>query len=385
MFGAGKKTTYGAVFDVRKDSISIAFVASKSDNDRPEVVFTVRKQITQGNGEDAMLKNTMTACKNALTDATQTGFRALAGYDANAVLTRTLMVVGAPWSATIPRNVQFEEDKPFTITAALLKDLEATTEERDESDLRAQVAGAALGYELVDRALVDAKVNGYEVEDLVGTTGSVLDLTEVSSFVHTTLLRALSTLIAEALPKAHLTVATHAFATYFLLNQARPNVRSFCFVSALPEMTEIGVVVKDALLHIVQVPYGTDTLLRSICEGSNLPQEHIRSQLCLRQDDILDEAAHAAVSSHFKNYTEALYTGLKNIAGKCPLPRSVYVLTDVSFKNLLTERTLETCTRASGQTHAALDTSMLLLTGDADSSLSLLSRFFHLLKTAERL
>src|SRR5690606_21074435 len=106
---------------------------------------------------------TATACKNALMEVTQMGFRVLAGYNAKAVITEALLIIGAPWSATVPRNVQFVQDEPFTVTKDLLKDLKEAADIRDEEELKTQVAGAALGYEIVDHALVDAKVNGYDV------------------------------------------------------------------------------------------------------------------------------------------------------------------------------------------------------------------------------
>lgn len=385
LFATRKKSVYGAIFDVRSDSVGAILVASPEDSDVPEIVFSARKTVVPGGTEDVRVESTAAALKSVLADVAQTGFRALAAHDAKAVLSEALVVYGAPWSATVPRTLVCEEEQSFTVTRKLLEDLEAAADEHDEHELKAQTIGDILGYEITDRALVDVKINGYDVEDPIGATGVSLQLTEVNSLAHTGMRKTLSSVIEDVLPKARITSVTHAFAHFHTLRTLGKNTRSFCFVAVLPEVIELGLVIKDALTRVVQVPYGTKSLLRSICENGAVPEEHVRSHICLQQAGELDDAAQATISMHFKGYEDAVAKGFAELTSQHAAARGTYVLTDVTFRDLLTKKTLEAAKRATGQTHQVLGDVTLLREGSTDRSLATLARYFHIMRADGRL
>jgi hypothetical protein len=376
MFSAHKHAHYGLVLSIEAGSISAYIVESESVKDAPMITYAVTKS-SEGNTDTAHVRNVL---KSIAADIELSGRKALALRNPKARLSAVLAIVTPPWSGTIAHTIEFKSETPFSIDAKLLKDLQKAAEDQAAEDPEEQMILGTRSFDTVERAIVDTKVNGYDIDEPIGKEGKLLELTEVTSFVSREVIRAVEETMERIAPEAALSFATHAFVTYRVLRDTYQDDRSFCFVNILPETTEIGIVQKDALLHVSHADYGTATLLRAICQQKNVPQAHIRSQICMYQDGVLDDASLNVVAEHLGPYMDEVAKVFKSIASLHPIPRQLFVLSASPFDAVIEQKIVEALQVANGQTHRLIETEKLQQHQNGTIKESILARYFHKLR-----
>ena len=377
MFGAPSNISYGTIFTIAADAVVVALLEHDILKDTPHVVWSTKQAVMRAKDAKQQVAQVTEALKRASLEVEKAGFVALKTHNSRAKVTKALAVFAAPWSATVPRRVQFEDGKEFEVTQKLLNDLGEAAEEQLHKEVEAQTLGDALGFETIATVLVDTKVNGYDIDEPIGTTGTLLEITEVHSLVRKDIKAAVSLIVERLLPHADLSFATQAFANYSVLSGLQDTRTSFGILHVCGETTEIGLAEKDVLLAVHHVPYGSATLLREICTNTNVPEGHVTSQLCLLEEGALDDSVGRDVSKHFKGYDSALEKGARIAAARYPFPRTVYVLADVPFKETLATHLLTTLKKVTGQTHVATSTEHLRLHNSGSIALDVAAHFFH--------
>lgn len=385
MFGSSSELKYGLVLSIENGSASALIVASDATKSTLAIIYASQKLKSAKIDTAGNMGHMRDLLKNLASDIEQNGRRALALTNPKARIDAVLAVLSTPWSLTIPHNVQFEEEEPFTIDAKLMKDLQKAAESQSAENPEEQLALGTNGFELVERAVVDTKINGYDIDEPIGASGSLLDLTLVSSFVSKEMRGAVEEICDRIAPGAEIEFGTQAFSTYCVLRDTYPDDRTFGFVTVSGEATEAGVVTKDALLRVAHTAYGTETLLRDICEGQNAPEAHIRSKLCMHQEGVMDDAAIREIEGHFGEYMEQLEDTFTEVARKHAIPRNIFILSSTSFESLLSSKILEALKRASKQTHALMENSKLPIKGSSNIPDAVLGRFFHKLHLENRI
>lgn len=389
-FGRGVKETvsYGALIDIGSGSVGIGIIESDHEKEHPRILYSNRVYMRVVHGKnlhDEIMRYMKEALFTASLMLSKEGLGALVAHEKNARIDRILVTCSSPWAHTISRAIEFTDEKPFKITAALLNDLIASAESEIESSINESSIISELGLEPVERATVGTRINEYRVDNPIGKTGISLTLSQVTGLVPHEILDAVHEVQEKILPETKLSVHTYMLVAYCVIRELFSDTSSYTIVDVTGETTEIGIVVRGDLVETVHVPFGSNTLLRSLCVAENGTTEHARSLVRAYAEGKLHDDVNPQITAAIEAYESIIRKAMTTIHEDRQIPKTMLVtaLPDVQpfFK-----KTVPSIVQKIIETDPVLfefDKDFLKTEGSGtpDIFISLVSRFFHKLHT----
>ncbi len=388
MFGLGKKkagVVYGVLYDIGSESVGVAIVESKRDNEYSNIIFShrVHMRITKKVLSDAERIRTMReALFSASLIISREGLQSLITHDKKARISDILVTVSAPWSYTISRNVRYEGEKDLKITRQLVDDLVSGAESEIATHIEGLKADTQLTYEIVERATVDVRINDYTVAHPLGLHGKEISLVHVTGVIPTDILEAVREVEEKIFPDTSIRSHTFLLVLYCVLRELFPEHTALTLIHVTGESTEFGIVENDTLTESISIPQGLNTLVRSLMSGTEQDAKEIYSELTLYHEHGLSPSREKEIETGLKQYTEALTEKLKEHTFARRFPKEAFVLAPLTFtelfKDVLTPFVKTELNIQSEIISFKEETlNMTTLSDIEDVNISIASRFFH--------
>lgn len=388
MFGLGRRNDevlYGVLIDIGSGSVGVAVVESNATEKEPVVIFAHRvfmRVTKRARGPEEHIRQIREALFSASLILTKDGIQAIKQRDPHALPDHILVTSSSPWSHILARTIHYSQNDPMKVTEDLLKDLLSSAETEIDDALQKNDALGSRGFTVVERATVDVKVNDYEVKHPLGLSGTEISLSHVTGLVPKTILDAVYEVRDKLFPRCPVHAHTSMLVSFTALRDLMPQLTSFVVVDVTGEGTEIGVVMGGVLLEVVYVPYGSNTLIRSVMSSTGKTPGDAAAYLVSSVEGHLTDSVVSDIEVMSKEFDEAFSGAVSELRSAATFPDSVFVTAHKPLDHFFTKRADSVLSSAIGRKLRVVSTSDAILGVSSDSLnrdvyLTILGTFFH--------
>ena len=266
---------YGVVIEIGSGSVLVAIVKSNQASAHPEIIWSKREHAPRRNESNlaTSAKGVMTALMNAMLLIEGEGKKTLAVLSPLATLNHIQVSISAPWSYTITKVINYNEEKAFIITATLLQSLMDAAQKKITEELKENELASDLGLTIMTRATTDIQANEYKIFDPVGQTAESLTLTQVSAVAQAYLTDAISDLHTKTLPKAAMERFSFMLMFHCIIRDIHHQMTEYCLIDITDEATEIGIVRGGILRYCTHTAKGINTIARDVAGALDIPTD----------------------------------------------------------------------------------------------------------------
>ncbi|MDQ5901497.1 MAG: hypothetical protein QG580_212 [Patescibacteria group bacterium] len=309
-----------AFFDIGSGSVGGSIILA-SNKSAPTVLSSIRQnlKIKEDLKGETALKEMLSALKE------------VANYiqkDSKMVPDKVYAILSSPWSFASLKNIKRTSTTNFKVTEKFVNDLI-----QDEIENKKKT-NSALDV-LIDKRLVDIKVNGYEIENPFGKQVRELSINLFISMSSTYIINAIEDTIMSTYHK-NIKFTSQMFSDFMVVRDIFDNLNDFIILNIDEEFTEVSIMQNDNLIHSSSFPYGKNTLIRKIAknigkntiEAKSLIFAYYNSHLTDKQVNSLSSAIKSA-NMEWINSLKRIFTG---VLTDMVLPEYIFMVTDDSSK-----------------------------------------------------
>lgn len=274
LFGMSKSSKrYGVLIDIGSGSVLTAIVYSDPAQKHPEIIWAHREHAPLRNVDslEQSAKAVMTALVNSSMMLDAEGRKALYDHSGNVKLTELQCSIAAPWSYTVTKTINYNQEESFRVTENLLDDLIETINNKIENDLKENDTVQNLGLQVVTRTTMDILSNGYHVKHPEGQQTKQLTISRASVVTQQYLVDALTEMHNKLFPSTTDRKISFALMLFVVTREVLSQIYDVCLIDVTYEATEIGIVRDGVLKYCTHTPYGSFSLAREISKVTNVP------------------------------------------------------------------------------------------------------------------
>jgi phosphoribosylformylglycinamidine (FGAM) synthase PurS component len=322
------------------------------------------------------------------------GRKALREFSSHLKISEVQCSISAPWSYTVTKTINYQDDEEFEITKHLINEFNQTIATKVEKDFSETSKLRDLNLTTISKLTMDLSANGYHIKSPKGNKATELKISQAHSVAQETLVNAIDELHEKLLPNTEIKKVSFILILFAVTRELLNQTYDVCLIDITYEATEIGVVRDGVLNYCTHTPFGSFSLAREISEitGSPLyecfgylhndePYEFI-DHLTKKQGDEVNTALEA--------YT-ALISDLFNETGdSLSIPKQIVVHSDLRSENLFMDlikkaaiRNLRSEPLVTSVTKEIISKTYKQQTSDTknfipeDTALMLSAQFFH--------
>ncbi|MCC2630872.1 MAG: hypothetical protein K0S38_681 [Candidatus Paceibacter sp.] len=340
-----------AVFDIGNGSIGGSLVKF-SKYDHPIILYTHREPLTYiphatpkhlVGGMLKLLKSVAShLAKDGLMHIKTSPFGGHRLRDAHCVF-------ASPWYISQTKVVKTTQEKPFTIVKDTLNDLVKKEQEEFNAAIKEGKYAEVFGPDamLLEKRVINIRVNGYAVDEPIGKQGRELELTLFSSFISKEILSEVENVLHASFAVRNIHHYSYAYVAWNGTTLMFPDIHDYFFVDVSGETTDISLIVKDILVETISFPIGRSTLLRRVVKEMEISPDVALSYLTMNYAGTLEKNFSEKLTGVLKPLEEEwraeIIKILTNLRQHYRLPRTTFLTSDsdtAGFFNSAVSKTL---------------------------------------------
>ncbi len=343
LFSFGEnKDRFGIIIDVGSGSVLTAIVHSKQSDEHPMIVWAHREHTALKNikSVEQSAKAVLAALMNASLKLESEGRPALLEYSSSAKLSLTQCSIAAPWSYTVTKTININQEDPIEITLNFVDELVYTAQKQVEEELKEHSNTTDIGLTVIAKSTMDLLSNGYRVKDPEGETATSLKLTQATVVAQQYVMNGITEVHQKLFPKAKVEAMSFILMLYCTTRSLHPEIDDICLVDITDEASEIGIVRDGSLKYSTHIPFGMSSLAREISATCNIPLHealgYLRSKDVAGIKQHLPESKHNDISIIFDAYIEKLAGLLNETGDTLSIPKQISLHVESSYDALFT-------------------------------------------------
>lgn len=309
-----------AIFDIGSGSVGGSMIIASSKS-APTVVSSVRHNLKlkeEIKGEE-VLKDMIFTLKRVASQIQK---------ESSLVPDKVYAVLSSPWSFTELKDIKRSSSTNFKITKKFVSDLIS-----DEiSDIKKKNTVLDL---IVDKRIVDIKVNGYETENPYGKDARELAVKLFLSVSSKAIIEAIEDAIMNTYHR-NIKFTSQMFSDFMVVRDIFDNLNDFIVLNIDEESTEVSIMQNDNLLYSSSFPYGKNTLIRKISknigrttlETKSLLATYYSGHLTDKQVRLLSDSIKSANMEWVRSLKSIFTSSLNNLV----LPENIFLVADNASK-----------------------------------------------------
>ena len=377
-------TECGAVIDIGSGSVGVALVVSNNETNAMDVVWSYREymRIKDTAHSDESLRDICTTIVNALLVFGSAGLKALHEHDTQMRIRHVQLAICAPWSYTITKTINYENENNFEVNSALITQLvDAARKQTLETSVDDKLV-SDLGLRMITDATVNVQLNGYSVKEPRGMKATSVQISHVTAVAQEKILLTLEESIHKILPKVTIEYYSFMYLFYRVLRDLHPDTSEICLIDVTNEATEIGIVRDNVLRHTTHTPFGMYSLAREIAAATGIPKEEAFTVLKNGEEELrarFSDNQLSEVMDIFEAYEDKIADLFKRTGDALSIPRSLFLHTSKRTEEFFANHLKDGAKKATSADHTVHHFTSELL-GDKqmeDTALALSAYFFH--------
>jgi hypothetical protein len=242
--------------------------------------------------------------------------------------------LASPWFVSETKTVNIKKDKPFLITEKFISDFLAKEEKDFEnSNLSKHGSGRSSHSEVIERKLIDIKLNGYKTEEPLGKKVSQFDVSILFSMSQEDILNSIEETVSRYFYIEDFNFNSFTLVSFSAIRDMYKSVKSFLFLDITAEVTDVSLVKNGNILETMSFPLGKNSVIREISKKLKTTPEEAHSSFRLlfsgslgkTKIDILTKALDKLKENWSKEFQETLIHLSDNIS---LVPNTVFFTSD---------------------------------------------------------
>lgn len=381
---------YAALFDIGSGTAAVGIAKFVPTEPLPQLIYSKRIEMRiseHTSKKDVVLRRVREAIFSSALLLSQEGIPMLKKHDPRARISKLFVTCSSPWSYNLARTVEYNNDEPFKITEAVIRDLEQSAKDTILRELKETHDPLKQQFAVVEQATVHTTVNDYSVENPLDLRGTKLSLSHVIGLIPKEILKGIHEVQEKLLPRTEIHAHTYMLIMYCILRDLFPQLTTCCIVDITGEAIEFGFVDQGILTENHALPFGSRTFIREAVEKTKRPTSDILSMIA---DYTLSKSDAALLKPTVDLFIERYSDGIKGIMSKKVIPQDIILTTPRNFENIGRQILEASLKKATGKevNVITVDPKMVdeITAGTHDDVyLALEARFFHKLHGCEEI
>jgi len=263
----------------------------------------------------------------------------------NKKILKVLCVFASPWYVSKIKNVIVSNPKPFLVTKIFLDDVLNKEADFFRTELSSGVHGEQYlnGVTVMEKIVIDARINGYSLPDPVGQKTILCDITLYLGLASSGMIGAIKTQIIKFFSVNQSAILWHSFplVAYSTLQKIFPHEKDYVLCDVTGEVTDVTRVMGGVVGNTASFPSGKFFLIRKLMKALDLPSEVAQSFLNLFQNGTATLEMEGKIKEILIDVEHewAIYLedALSSIGPIESLPQKVYLTADQDTASLFVD------------------------------------------------
>lgn len=173
----------------------------------------------------------------------------------------------SPWFMAETKNIHMQKPKPFIFTKDTLKKIISKEVLFKTEDT----------IERIEGDITHVIVNGYELKNPYNKKITEIDISLYVSAISKPTYKETSSIIKSYFNTKNIIHRTNTLITFTTLRNIFPHTKNFVYIDVGGEVTDIGIVEQNKLVHAITIPIGYHLFIRELSNKLNLEESQSRS------------------------------------------------------------------------------------------------------------
>lgn len=276
----GSASVGGALVKIEKDKAPHILATVREDISFQEELSSTRFVMAMNHTLDRVLKNIQTKAKDM-------------GAPASIFCT-----LSSPWFILKSRHIHIAREKAFEVTSRSLEEFLNEDIEKLKEELKETLPPKDV--RVVEKNIIQMKLNGYEVKNPYGREVSQMELTMTVGISSLRVIRSIERKLGNFFHTTALHFGVFPIVAFNAVRDMFPDEKNFLFIDITGEATDVSLVNNDLLVGTMSFPYGKNFFIREISTGLHTPQEEATSLFNM----FLSGTLHSSKQNDVKNLVE---------------------------------------------------------------------------------
>lgn len=257
---------------------------------------------------------------------------------------KTFYLFSSPWSVSQTKTIRVKEGKAFKVTPTYLNKLISSHEKQYQEDIAKAKSFAditSLG-QVVDKKIVQIKINDYPVEKVNNQLARDLELSLFFTIVPKEILQAVEDAVSKSFRTKHIWYHASSLTIFSALKDLFPQKDSFLYLDMSDELTDIVLVKDGIMINEASFPIGHSYFIKKLAKEMKVTEELALSTLKLQSNKSNDELAALKlsvaldrVSKIWLDHVTQVFITLKE---KVYLPETLFLIINNDLTNFLASK-----------------------------------------------
>jgi nucleoid DNA-binding protein len=330
-FWKNESAAISVIFNISSGVVSGALVKHAKDG-VPKILYTVetpiRKNASLSSSE--YLKETMRSLRGTIISITRHGTLHLNFSGDHKLPRKYYCYLAAPWVATETRTLNINA-KNTKFTKEFLDKL--IQQEVIEFEQRSELSNNTHGVELIERKVLDIRINGYSTQNPYGKILNQASLDVFLGIAPTDFLKEITTTIETAIGRhTKITFGSFSAVASTMIDQLFDN-SNFSILDVTGEISDVTLIENNLFLESISIPLAKNELIRKIAKKFATTNHEATSIIKMYVDNSLSVQIKGELEVVLEVYGEDFIKTLNNIIST-PLKGKVYLISDKEVETL---------------------------------------------------
>lgn len=244
--------------------------------------------------------------------------------------------LSSPWFILKSRRTVAREEQAFEVTRRGIEDLL----NKDTEKLKQELAPAlpAADVAVIERKIIQTKLNGYEIKDLYGKKTTELEVESVVSLSSRRAIESITRSVGHFFHSPKIHFSAFPLAAFSTIRDMFPNEQNFLFLDITGEATDVSLIERDMIVETMLFPRGKNFFIREISIKKRTSHEEAASLFALFLRGELKEAGQQEIENIVARNREEWRTRFEKALSTSPSYRApirkIFFTTDADSKQL---------------------------------------------------
>lgn len=245
---------------------------------------------------------------------------------------RVFYIFSSPWSISQTKVIKVKESKPFKVTESYLNHIV----EEQEKNFQTEIAKSG---KIIERKIIQAKINGYSVNDFYNKTTKELEVSVFFTVVPENILKTVEEAVSKTFIVGEVWCHSLALATQSVIKNLFPQKEDFISLEVSEEITDISIVKNNVMISSASIPLGRNDFMRALSKELKVTEEIADSQIKMHGSNSNDELGNMKLSVamdkaglDWLTKISGIFNGFKE---KIYVPDSIFMIADPDMATFL--------------------------------------------------
>ncbi len=335
------KKDVSLLIDIDNGSINIAIV-SFVKNQVPEFLYSANTSFVKGKLDISELSNKINLLLDSLLKvAIKEGSNNSRWRNKNKKFSRVVISLSSPWLTLKQKDIHLSKDIPFIITKKFIDNITSNEEKLFKKELLKDFSVKEYGqFEIVEKSIIHAKINGYTVDDVINKKTKNLDAYLYMSAISQKVEENISDIVLKHTHISKENILIHSF-PLVLFSTVRDNFMGnsdFIIININSEVTDIILVNDHIIKSTASFPFGKNTIIRQIAKSFKVSMEIAQSELNMYLSKKIDNEIYESIQSLMedleKEWSIYFEDALLTLSPNMILPKKIFMTTDAEVSSI---------------------------------------------------